>query len=291
MTATTYALAPRTIRDLVDSYTAPAETERITRRWGFEIETPDVSPIAGWADELGFTACHDSSVTAPDCDCDCENCAHSCDCENCEITNGYRDNPHCDYCGSNEIASPVLHTASPDHLRELLSDLHQRNTEDLENGGHIHIEARDLTISQIGLILKAFSRVKELTEEIWGRDYVGYAYDPSETNQSANLSERFCAVNCTNLVRYSGFGFKTWAEDADRQSFNTLSPYGKPMDSRKSTLEFRLPASTARASLIFARGALLRALVDYFANGGALYWVVNCKTERELLELLEPERH
>ena len=58
------------------------QSESNVRRWGVEIEHPDVSLFCnGQLDTWGRV--YDSSVREKDCECECEECLHDCDCRDC----------------------------------------------------------------------------------------------------------------------------------------------------------------------------------------------------------------
>ena len=280
--------------ELVEWFSEPRQNQTDTRRWGVEIESPEVGRVAYMFEDEGWRTCVDESVTSPDCDCDCDSCEHRCDCDNCEIRNGYQEPDHCDHCRTNETASRVKYRQQfTDAERDALAELHRYNSEDMENGGHIHIEARDLTIQQVGLIMKGYLKIEGiLGVQFTGREFCHYARDFSEWDETDRLGERYCAVNATNLVRWGRYSsrFTAWADDPDRPALNT-NPKGAPSDTWKTTLEFRQFASTARAEIIEARASVCRALVDYFADGGAWYWLARCQTAKEVFELLEPRNH
>jgi hypothetical protein len=291
MTATTHAPAPRNTHALREYFAQPREgSQPDTRRWGFEIETPEVGALAYALDDNGFRVYHDGSVTAPDCECECNSCAHSCNCEHCQINDYGLD--HCGECQANEAASPVNFKPSPDHQREVLDQLHAYNTEDLENGGHIHIEGRDLTIRQMLQIGKYWGKVAQLLPDLVGRDYCeDYAQDAREWPESERLGVRMVAVNFTNLVSWNSRGEQVNRYSAEEARSLNRNPKGAPTDTYKSTVEFRQFASTAHAPTIYARAAVCRALVDYFASGQPAYWIARATTAEELLEALQPESH
>lgn len=271
------------------------ETQTLTetRRWGVEIESPQVAIFSTSC--TGWELTRDESVDEPECVCECSDCAHDCDCDHCDITNGYRDPDHCGDCTANELVSPVMFTREfTESDREQLKTVHQRmERHDTETwGGHIHIEARDLNLFQVGMVQKAWLKVYQLLgEDFTGRDFGHYCRDFEEWGERDRLDERYCAVNVTNLVRYGSGGFNVWADDPDRREIENMNPKGAPTDTMKTTIEFRHFASTASPSKIEYRASVCRAIVDYFANGGAWYWVARCETAEQLLELLQPAQH
>ena len=279
--------------DLVERFESDTISPIEVRRWGVEIESPHVAKIGHNLDSWDLH--NDESVEDPDCECQCDECYHSCDCGNCQITNGWQEVDHCGDCMSNEASSPVLwHNRFDTETRETLAHIEVivNQTMAENEGGHIHIEARDLNLSQIGQVQKGYLKLVDLLGwKFIGREFCHFAKNFSEWDESDRLSERYCAVNATNLVRYGSFGFKTWADDPDRQELRSLNPKGEKTDYYKTTLEFRQFATTSDPELIEARASILRALVDYFANGGAWYWFAKCQTAEALFDLLQPQHH
>jgi len=275
------------------------ETQTLTetRRWGVEIESPQVASFetscSGWRRPWNLT--NDESVDEPECECECGDCLHECDCGFCDFTNGYGDLDHCGDCRANELVSPVMFTAlfSDEERRELHRIQEKIERHDKETwGGHIHVEARDLNLFQVGMVQRAWLKCYQLLgESFTGRDYGNYCRDFEEWGDRDRLDERYCAVNVTNLVRYGMGGFNVWADDPDRRELATLNPKGAPLDQCKTTIEFRQFAGTADPNLIEYRASWCRAIVDYFANGGAWYWIARCETAEQLGELLQPAQH
>ena len=271
----------------------PNTLDTVTRRWGVEIESPQVAVFE--TSGTGWELTRDESVDEPDCTCTCEECQHDCDCDQCNIRAGYEEPDHCGDCTANELVSPVMFEALfPDDVRRQLSHI-QDSMERYDRetwGGHIHIEARDLTLQQVGLVQKAWLKIyRILGESFTGRDFGHYCRDFSEWCERDRFDERYTAVNVTNLVRYGSGGFNVWAEDPDRREIENMNPKGRPTDTYKTTIEFRQFASTADPQIIEYRASVCRALVDYFASGGAWYWFAKCQTAEELEELLQPQHH
>ena len=275
------------------------QSDSYVRRWGVEIEHPDVSLFSNGQLER-WARVYDNSVRQNDCECECEACVHDCNCNQCEITNGWGSEDHCEDCTANEASSPVM-------LKQRFSDWERRELAELQErfemedhhlwGGHIHVEARDLTIPQIGAVQKVYLRVYDiLGERLTGRDFiVQFAEDYRNMNERERFAERMLAVNVTNVVRWLGWNDTpvTIGEHPDYPEFQDTNPTG-PMssrDERKSTIEFRHFQSIADPDIIEARASICRAIVDYVASGSALYWLLRCETKEQLFDLLQPELH
>lgn len=249
------------------------------RPYSVEIETPEIAQLASTLESAGITLDRDGSVTEPDCYCDCDECEHSCDCRNCDITNGYDSPNHCGDCVANECQVPKIITAKlPGRIREALEELHEINTEDLENGGHIHINAPDLTTAQANALQRVWTKVDELLrDELIHRAPFHYCELVERNQTEPNTTDRNLAVNLTNWDNH-----RQRAEAMNADKFSTTY---------KWTVEFRQFASTANPELIERRAQLCRALVDYIADNRPTYWLFRAQTAEELLSVLEVERH
>lgn len=253
------------------------------RPYGVEIETPEVAQVVSYIYEAGGNVTIDGSVNQNDCECDCEQCAHSCNCERCDITNGYESNECCGDCTANEAQTPIQYEAklSP-KIRHALEMLHDINTEDLENGGHIHVNAPDLTAKQGGMLQIVWHKVAELFADLIGREPNGYCElrTPARNFGEVFDGERMNAVNLTNVARY-------WNTDG----VNQYDHNGAQDTRHRWSVEFRQFASTANPDTIEKRAQLCRALVDYIINGGAPYWIMRAETADELAEVLDLANH
>lgn len=249
----------------------PAKT---CRRFGVEIETPEAGSIKA----EGFEKTHDPSVADGDCDCDCDSCSHSCDCGNCSITNGYDENEHCGDCYANELAlyySEGTDSTANGFIRRACVELqnagsdHYDHYRDHPYGGHIHVEARDLTPLQVGLLMRYYRHAQTLFSEqdFFGRDTNDYCSHISESDIEQTVKgwqiDRMTAINTQNY-----FAFRYDVENGRK----------RPDQKAKSTLEFRQFASTNNWQLTLARVAFCVALVDYTAQGLAPYWLLRTKT-------------
>lgn len=253
------------------------------RPYGIEIESPEVAAVIRTLQDANFGLTIDGSVTSPDCECDCDSCEHSCNCEHCSITNGYDDPEHCGDCQANECQTPIQYEPQlTERVRRALVELHDINSEDLENGGHIHINAPDLTAKQGGLLQTVWFRVAELYAELIGREPNGYCElrTPAKNYGEQFDGERMNAVNLTNVARF-------W----NGEGVNDYNHNGTQDTSRKWTVEFRQFASTADPEIIERRAQLCRALVDYIISGGAPYWILRAETAEELAEVIDLANH
>ena len=257
-------------------------TERQVRPWGVEIETPAVAQLHHHLAEYDWTFTIDQSVNREDCECDCESCRHSCNCPNCYWDED--DNEHCDDCSPNEAQSPIMTTATfSQDVRNLLINLASNDYETGQNGGHIHVNAPDLNARQIGTLQRVWHKIPELMPELVGRDYNHYASDnrPEVMEGQKKITERYSAINCANWYAQSVNG-EIRVLDELVSKYNTR---------RKWTIEFRQFDNNANPYTIEERAQICRALVDYIADNRPIYWLERAETARELLDLLEPEKH
>ncbi len=271
--------------------------ETLVRRWGFEAEHPLVEQVrnaSSYGEKCKFEFVHDPSVDAENdgCECDCRDCTyHECNCDYCD---SYNDDPdHCGDCQAvNELCtSEPVPTAWNPEFEPLLRRGVRFEQDYFENGhrwgdptgerwgGHIHIEARDLTRRQILTALAVSDIVFRLAPE-W---VIGWedTYNQNKITEKAKADflsgvgrwgmPRDVAVSATNVAGVDlpqpyEFGDTSWG---------------------KTTLEFRLFRTTFDPELIQIRGALARAIVNYAKrNEFGLYWVARCKTFEQVLEEL-----
>ena len=247
------------------------QTEEPCRRWSYEIEASNLGAVSADLQNLGLNTNHDPSVTdADNCECDCDSCNHSCDCDNCSITNGWDDPSHCGDCSDTETApssnQPVLTTHDGTRLTQATRLLSRVAEIDDTCGGHIHVNAIDLSAQQVASVMRMWSAGARLLPELIGRDYNHYAEAMTEADIKDILSEyasaeRYRAVNALNWVQNKTEGTKT-------------------------TLEFRQFAGTLDPQVIVARGYLCRALVEHAKANRPIYWVVTATAPEALLREL-----
>jgi len=242
------------------------------RRWSYEIEALNMGSIASDLDRIGFTTHNDGSVSEQECECECDSCAHSCDCDYCDRAD-YGD--HCEECGTNEISpadfKPCLTTKDGGRLIETRNLFNRANVyTDDTCGGHIHINATDISPRDAVNMVKIWRKVETLFPEIIGRTETNFA-EPNTDHDIANLEdgsfhslERYRALNFTNIRNF-------WEDNRH---------------THKSTIEFRQFAGTANIDLIIASGYLCRAIADTAKQTASLYWVYRSQTAEELLKAL-----
>jgi hypothetical protein len=242
------------------------------RRWGWEIESPIVGQVKGdsdWRNYEGLDFCSDGSLSGGDCDCECSDCFHSCDCENCDRAD-YLD--HCGDCGTNEVCSsePVT-TATLDRWAIFLDRL-QRNWVSVESygenwGGHIHIEARDLTKRQAGNVAIVGTHLFEIAPD-WFSGGTDEYNNPLDRRQIENFVRDEISGYNTNRA--------SWVSIHNlRQSEPQPYTVGEPHDYKKTTIEFRAFRSTADRKLIEFRALVARKIVEYCQKNGQIYWLTS----------------
>ena len=243
------------------------------RRWSYEIEAVGLGGASYALQNLGFDTHNDPSITdADECQCDCGDCQHSCDCDNCSITNGWDSEPHCSECSDTEAAPsdyrPVKDTHDTDRLAEACQAL-RRAGADIDDtcGGHVHVDAQDLSAQQVAKVMKLWRKVEEFFPDLIGREANRYAEEITERDleditAEYPSAERYRAVNALNWIngRHSG---------------------------RKATIEFRQFAGTLDPQVIIARGYICRALVEYAKSDRPVYWLLasSATPERFLADL------
>lgn len=253
-----------------------AMPEQAVRRWSFEIEAVSLGGAVEELECLGMNTHYDTSVSFDgDCVCSCGTCDHSCDCDNCSISQGY-DEQCCGNCSHTE--------ASPSDYQRITSSTWNGKIEEACNaiesvggyinttcGGHVHVNADDITIRGAVNVMRLWLKVVELMPEFIGRGFhEDYArrITPDiimEVSENHRRAERMSAINITNVS-------------------NTLEGYAH-RDS-KQTVEFRQFAGTLDPRQIIARGYLCRAIYELANGNSAIYWALNATTPAQLLREL-----
>lgn len=253
------------------------------RRWGFEIESPIIGRVKGdsyWANYEGLAFCSDGSLSGGDCDCECSDCYHSCNCDNCDRSD-YLD--HCGDCGTNELSSsePVT-TPTLDRWADFLDKLRD-SWEPVENygenwGGHIHIEARDLTKRQAGNVAIVGTHLFTIAPDWFSGGEDGYNEPLDRRQIQGFIRDEFSGYNTNRAA---------WVSIHNLQTSEPM-PYqvGDPSDGRKTTIEFRAFRSTADRLLIEFRALVARQLVEYCQKNGQIYWLTSCRDFGKFLEVL-----
>ena len=253
------------------------------RRWGFEIESPIIGAVksdSDWRDYDGLDFCSDGSLSGGECECECSDCYHSCNCDNCERAD-YLD--HCGDCSTNEVCSarPVT-TPTLDQWGRFLDKL-ARDWSPVENwgenwGGHLHIEARDLTKRQAASVVIIGERMFQLAPDWFSGGRDDYNEPLDRERLSGFIQDKFSGYN-TNRA--------SWVSIHNLRA-SEPQPYkaGDPYDHAKTTIEFRAFRSTADRKLIEFRALVARAIVEYCAKGGQPYWLTSCQDFGKFLRVL-----
>ena len=263
---------------------ATLDPEAPVRRWGWEIESPQVGTTKvelSWRELDGLDFCSDSSLSGGECECDCSDCSyHECNCSNCE---SYNDDPeHCGGCSTNEVCSAnPMETASLSRWAVFLNRL-ARNWEPVENyrenwGGHLHIEGRDLTKRQATNLVAIGVRLFELSPEWFVGEEDGYNDRPDkDTLERWRKGEQ--AGSYTNR--------SSWISIYNLPSQPMPYQVGDPFDYRKTSVEFRRFRSTPDRELIEFRRLVCQKLIDYVQKNSSIYWATRCQTFDEILTTL-----
>ena len=270
------------ILDQFDTYAetlATAEPTDTARTWGFEIETPDADNVHARIDyelrrqHLEFKG--DGSVSREngdyDCECSCDQCAHSCDCDNCDITNGYTSLDHCgdsDCTGSGEYQEitsigglTTTHPTALDILAESgLSDCETNDT----TGLHIHLGSADLTPAQVARVISAYRQALPVLDILAGRSNVYYAQAPqlahSEDARQGYRSEKYRAVNTATHFHDGSY--------------------------RPKTIEFRQHEGETNVKKIRAWAMLLIEIVEFAKGNASVFWLGGARDLTHLRQLL-----
>jgi hypothetical protein len=246
-------------------------TGKQVRRWSYEIEANYLG--AGWyeLDRLGvYDGKSDTSVNERYEGCDCDTCEHSCDCEHCDRTNGYYDNDPCEESQFTEISpNKYSKVITPDHEGNILRACQILDeagaTVDESTGGHIHIDAREMTVRQVSNLMKVWHTIQEHLPEIVGRTY-------REANGFADPTTEYDLRAIEN------------GEQTSRGAINPNNYLNHKQNSMyKNTLEFRQFSGTLDPDLIMMRGLLARKLVEYCERQFSIYYLLNAGSPDKIL--------
>jgi hypothetical protein len=266
---TVVELAP--IERLRKSLNAEIEQGKIVRRWSYEIEANELGRAWEKLDRLGYELKNDGSVNERFEDCDCDTCNHDCNCSNCSWDS--YDQERCDESQSTEAtprsSSKCLTADHEGKIAEACEALEDSGAYvDSSCGGHIHIDAQEMTPRQVANVMKAWDKIQEQLWVIVGRTYGeanGYAdrveaydIDAVLSNNEANR----CSVNPNNYLRH-------------------LRNSGV-----KNTIEFRQFSGTIDPELIMLRGLVCRKLVEHAERNLPLYYLLNATTPAQVLSEL-----
>jgi len=149
-----------------------------SRTWGIEVETVHAertSRPAGWESHS------DGSLSSDDegsCNCDCDYCYDSDHCEDGDNDCYYSGEGEC-----REFVSPILNSFNSSGLRKLCQDLGDEENNSTP-GIHVHVGAKDLTVSDVAHLLLAYGVVNRLIEPLYRRQTTHYC---GETDGSTIL--------------------------------------------------------------------------------------------------------
>lgn len=291
---------------LKNYYTPATEGARV-RFWGTEFEHPHAGVLRDTLGDLLRESHNDSTipVVADREDCQCANCGHSCDCERCEISSGW-----CDYYEHTEVTMKPSCNPAPEQVRHLIQDLADTRLrpadfgdwcsscrmdgddcgcggEDLSDWGfHTHLDARDLTLSQVASATRLLSVFIERFSAELGADGDGYnepivEHEIDDIRTGHRVSGR-PRVNPNNVIAY----FAEWPDPADRED-----PSERPSSRHKATIEIRGFRYTTDPEFHFARVAFVRACIDYVKSGQPVFWLMREESLEAVCQQLEISRH
>jgi len=145
-------------------------------------------------------------------------------------------------------------------------------------GGHLHVEARDLTKRQAQAVVLIGERLFDLAPE-W---FTGEPDRYNEKQDRGRLQEFATSNSDRNHTNRS-----SWISVYNlRQSEPMPYTIGEPHDYRKTTIEFRRFRSTADRQLIEFRALVCRKLVEYAKNNQSIYWLTSAKNWESILQQL-----
>ena len=272
-----------------------------TRFWGTEIEHPRAGQFLRKLIDLDiFETKEDPTVTpalSPN-RCECRECSHSCDCNQCQYNRA-----QCRASQMNEVALAPSTLAKPrgfeEYCAELTEEVDDYETlfcEDCESdldgvreseqnwGFHTHIDARDLTLRQVGSVVRLGTYAMKQFANAFGADQDSYnshaTEDEIERVGTGEYRQR-PSVNASPILTF----FSRYQE-ADRPD-----PSGRPEPSHKATIEFRSFRATDSGLLHLSRVAVARAIVDYIAEGKPVFWLLREPDLEKFLTELEVWKH
>jgi hypothetical protein len=153
----------------------PEKGTNTSRTWGIEVETVQAQRVSR---PRGWEAKPDGSLESIDgegCDCDCSDCY-----------DGYHENCE-DESSCMEYVSPILSHFHSDGLNQLCGPL-EHAPKNSSPGIHVHVGADDLSIMDVGRLVRAYSLVSPFLEPISYRETRGYCKDVSSENLQYWLS-------------------------------------------------------------------------------------------------------
>lgn len=292
---------------------ADLDNYRYVRYWGSEFEHPEAGNCAYHLANMGAEIYHVSSdSTVPetsDNNCGCDKCQHSCNCSNCQDKYG-----RCSNAYKNEVAISPREDRNPVAVRifiEALSDpelignyecydcdtksqfswCENCGEDDLSEaegnsiGFHTHIDARGLTLRQVGSVMRLGAHAFETWGTVFGAHQDGY-------NRTITEGDIENVIKGGYVARDTQINAKPIIEYLDRTHEADQTPaQSRPRPAEKATIEFRAFRATNNADLHLARVAFARAVVDYVAEGKPLFYLLRETSFEKFLEALEIGKH
>jgi len=144
----------------------PANGTGSWRSWGIEVETMHAERTSR---PLGWHEVHDGSLESEvnDCDCGCVYCDDDDHCHDSECTNGSA-------CA--EFVSPILNHFHSAGLKKLCEEIGM-DGHNTSPGVHVHVDASDVTVSDVRRLLFAYGAISPLLEPIYQRQVRDYCKD------------------------------------------------------------------------------------------------------------------
>ena len=284
------------------------------RYWGTEIEHPRAGQfLTKLIDNTVFETKTDPTVKDADNwgdnKCECRECAHDCGCNQCQANRS-----QCRASGHNEVALMPCLIAKPRGFVEYVECLTESPTdyedyfchncececddgwcENCESGDdvgeseqnwgfHTHIDARDLTLRQVGSVVRLGTYAMKQFPNAFGADedtYNSHATGDEIQRIGEGEFRQRPSVNASGILNYLAR-----YQEADRED-----PKGRPTTSLKATVEFRSFRSTDHGILHLSRVATARAIVDYIAEGKPVFWLLRERDLEKFLTELEIWKH
>jgi hypothetical protein len=277
-------------------------TLRNVRYWGLEIEHPEAGNYCWQLGALVRESHRDETIPYVGENCHCDTCDHSCDCKQCQVR--WRT---CDHAGNTEVTlMPSLYSwhyelnsywgdlvatgYEPSDFENWCSECQSENCEsydcdtgDRSNWGlHTHVDARDLTLQNVGSVMRLAGALFQRFEGAFGYD--NYNHHASEADIREMLERGSVwgrnSVNPSGILRY----FER--HEADRSEAGRT-----PNADEKGTIEFRQFRWTKDPELMQARVATARAIVDYVKAGKPIFWLARETDLKQVLTELEIWKH
>ncbi len=262
-----------------------ALNDSAVRLWSFEAEHVAIARArseANYRDYLPFQFVIDGSVdTEYDyCDCGCRDCQyHDCNCDNCEDQNDSPDHCADDSCTANEFApKKPLGTVWDDTFTPFIEACFESaENYSYENyarlGGHVHVEARDLTRRQAVNAVIIAEHVFKIAPD-W---FTGERDDYNTENHRPTLAEWATGKGSARRDTWASVSNLNWRVEPE--------PYtiGSEWSGRKTTIELRRFRTSFNPDILKIRGGFARALVAYAKTGAPIYWATRSTDFAEVM--------